>query len=371
MAFKSNTFQKIWSSVSFVGWLRRRAVPSRRGLINSEESNILESMPANLTPQYLEAEARFKQAKTTQEKITALEVMMAVIPKHKGTERLRGQLKSRMAKLKEDLQKRPAVGKSEFLYNVKREGAGQAILLGLPNSGKSSLLSRITHASSEVADYPFTTQRPIPGMMTFENVQIQLVDTPPVQLDHTEPGFSNLVRNADAVVFLADLADDPVFQTEVLLEEVGQMKIKVIGAVPAQPLAEGWISRKALLLGNKCDLRNSMEGYRALEARFGKDYPMLPISAKEGMNLDEVRKEVYRMLDIIRVYTKSPGKEANFTEPVILRKDSTVEDVALSIHKDFSAKLRYARIWGSGKFDGQMVKRDYRVSEGDVIELHT
>ena len=130
-------------------------------------------MPANLTPQYLEAELKFKQAKTTPDKIKALEVMMAVIPKHKGTERLRGQLKSRMAKLKEELQKRPTVGRAEQVYNIKREGAAQVVLLGLPNSGKSSLLSRITNASSEVADYPFTTQKPVPGMMKFENLQIQ------------------------------------------------------------------------------------------------------------------------------------------------------------------------------------------------------
>jgi ribosome-interacting GTPase 1 len=136
-------------------------------------------MPANLTPQYLEAEAKFKQAKGVPEKIKALEVMMAVIPKHKGTEKLRGQLKSRMAKLKEELQRRPALGKTEFLYNVKRDGAGQVALLGLPNVGKSCLLSQITHAHSEVGDYPFTTQRPIPGMMEFENIRIQLVDTPP------------------------------------------------------------------------------------------------------------------------------------------------------------------------------------------------
>src|SRR5512139_3814525 len=126
-------------------------------------------MPANLTPQYLEAELKFKQAKTTSEKIHALEVMMAIIPKHKGTEKLRGQLKGRMAKLKEELQHRPTLGKSEFVYSVKREGAGQVVLLGLPNSGKSNLLTQLTHALSEVADYPFTTKKPIPGMMEFEN----------------------------------------------------------------------------------------------------------------------------------------------------------------------------------------------------------
>ena len=327
-------------------------------------------MPANLTPQYLEAELKFKQAKTTPEKIKALEVMMAVIPKHKGTERLRGQLKSRMAKLKEELQKRPTVARAEQAYNIRREGAAQSVLLGLPNSGKSSLLSRITGASSEVADYPFTTQKPIPGMMKYENLQIQLVDTPPIQLDHIEPGFPNLIRNADVLLLLVDLAEDPLFQMDILLKELNEMKIKAAGKGPMPSVESGWICLRALVVGNKCDLKNAMEEYRKLENRFRDTFPMLPLSAREGMNFEELKKEVYQLLGIIRVYTKIPGKDPDLTEPVLLKKGSTIEDVALSVHKDFAAKLRYARVWGSGKFGGQMVKRDYVVSEGDVIELH-
>ena len=327
-------------------------------------------MPANLTPQYLDAELKFKQAKTTPEKIKALEVMMAVIPKHKGTERLRGQLKSRMAKLKEELQRRPSVGKAEQAYNIKREGAAQVILLGLPNSGKSSLFSQITHASSEVGDYSFTTQKPIPGMTKFENIQIQLVDTPPVQLEHIEPGFPNLIRNADALLLLVDLTEDPIFQMEVILGELNKMRIKVMGKGPIPALEMGWVSLRALLVGNKCDAKNAMGAYQRLESHFRDSFPILPISAKERMNFDELKKETYQMLDILRVYTKIPGKEPDLTEPVLLKKGSTVGDVALSIHKDFVAKLRYAKIWGSGKFDGQMVKQDYHVNEGDVIELH-
>lgn len=327
-------------------------------------------MPANLTPQYLEAEAKFKQAKSIPEKIKALEVMMAVIPKHKGTEKIRAQLKSRMAKLKEELQKRPTIARAEQAYNIKREGAGQVVLLGLPNSGKSSLFVRLTNAPSEVADYPFTTQKPIPGMMNFENLQIQLIDTPPIQLDHIEPGFSNLIRNSNGLLLIVDLSDDPVFQMEILEEELGQMKIKVVGKTSPLDLDEGWVSKRGLLLGNKCDVRGAMDRYGPLKDRYQEAFHILPISAKEGMNFDELKQEVYQLLGIIRVYTKAPGKPPDLTEPVILKKGSTVEDVALSIHKDFVAKLRYARIWGSGKFDGQMVKRDYPVSEGDVIELH-
>ena len=324
-------------------------------------------MPANLTPQYLEAEANFKQAKTIPEKIKALEIMMAIIPKHKGTEKIRAQLKSRMAKLKEELQRRPTIGRTEQAYTIKREGVAQVVLLGLPNAGKSSLFSQVTHAFSEVAEYPFTTQKPIPGMMKFENIQIQLVDTPPIQLDHIEPGLSNLIRNADALLLIINLTEDPVFQMEILQEELKQMKIEIAGKGHTPSLEGGWAFQKTLLLGNKCDVSNAMEGYRIFETRF-KD--IFPISAKEGMNCEELKKEVYQLLDIIRIYTKTPGEEPDLTEPVVLKKGSTVGDVALSIHKDFFAKLRYAKFWGSGKFDGQMVKKDHQVNEGDVIELH-
>lgn len=327
-------------------------------------------MPANLTPEYLEAEAKFKQAKTIPEKIKALEVMMAVIPKHKGTEKMRAQLKSKMAKLKEELHRKPTISRAEQAYNIRREGAGQVILLGLPNVGKSSLFTKVTNAPSEIGDYPFTTQKPIPGMMKFENIQIQLVDTPPIQLDHIEPGFPNLIRNGDALLIILDLSDDSLFQMEVISEVLKEIKIKIFGKGNTPSLEIGWACKKALLIGNKCDLFEAMREYKKLEDRFKDIFSIIPISTRGEMNLDEMRKEIYQLLDIIRVYTKAPGKEPDLTEPVILKKGSTVEDVASSIHKDFAHKLRYARIWGSGKFGGQMVKRDFPVQEGDVVELH-
>jgi hypothetical protein len=148
------------------------------------------------------------------------------------------------------------------------------------------------------------------------------------------------------------------------------MKVSAAGKEPTCTVSEGWVVRPALLLGNKCDVKAAMEGYRVLEARFKDAFPVLPISAKEIMNFEELKKELYHILDIVRVYTKAPGREPDYTEPVILRKNGTIEDVALSVHKDFAARLRYARVWGSGKFEGQMVKHDHRVNEGDVIELH-
>jgi hypothetical protein len=196
------------------------------------------------------------------------------------------------------------------------------------------------------------------------------VDTPPIQSDHIEPGFPNLIRNADGLVLLVDLTGDPIFQMEILLEELNKMKIKAAGKGTSPFLDVGWTSLRTLLVGNKCEVKNAMEAYRRFENHFRDTFPILPISAQGGMNFDELRKEIYQILNILRVYTKTPGKEPDLTEPVILKKGSRVEDVALSVHKDFVAKLRYAKVWGSGKFDGQMVKRDCLVNEGDVIELH-
>jgi ribosome-interacting GTPase 1 len=197
-----------------------------------------------------------------------------------------------------------------------------------------------------------------------------LVDTPPIQLDHIDPGLSNQIRNTDALLLVVDLTKDPVFQMEALIEELTRMKIKIVKKEPFPSLEEGWVFLKALLVGNKCDVKKAMEGYRATEAHFKEILLILPISAREEMNFETLKKEIYQLLDIIRIYTKVPGEEADLAEPVILKKGSTVEDVAHSVHKDFVTQLRYAKIWGSGKFDGQMVKRDYQVTEGDVIELH-
>jgi hypothetical protein len=168
-----------------------------------------EQMPANLPPQYHEAEKRYRAAKTPVEKIQALQEMLAIIPKHKGTDHLVGDLKRRMARHQAEAQKKGAGGKGFSLY-IDREGVGQAVLVGLPNVGKSLLLNRLTHARSEVADYPFTTRHPHPGMVEFENVQIQLVDLPPVSPEHTDLWVFSLIRNADIVLLVVDLNRDEV-----------------------------------------------------------------------------------------------------------------------------------------------------------------
>ena len=325
-------------------------------------------MPANLPPQYFEAEKRYRRARTPQEKVEALEDMLSIMPKHKGTDRLRAELRTKIAKFYDEAQKRPFIGrKGSLLYYIKKEGAGQAVLVGLPNVGKSQLVSAVTEASPEVADYPFTTQVPIQGMMKFENIQIQLVDVPAITAPQVDSWLPNVLKNADLLLIVVDLSQDPVTQVEAIIERLEKFRINLFDQAEVEPRT---VQKRALIIGNKRDLEGAEEGYQRLSSRYGEEFPLVCLSAKEGDGLEELGENIYRALDVIRVYTKAPGQPPDLTEPVVVKKGSTVEEVAESVHKDFRSKLKYAQVWGSGKFDGQQVKRQHVLQEGDIVEMH-
>ncbi len=329
-------------------------------------------MPANLTPMYLEAERRFRLAKTGPEKIQALEEMLAVIPKHKGTEKLQADIKRRISKLRGEIQKKGGV-KRTYLFSVDRQGAGQVVLAGPPNSGKSSLLAALTHALPEVADYPFSTRKPLPGMMVFENIKIQLVDLPPITPNLTEGWVYSIIRNADLLMLVVDLqAADLLEQTDMLLEELEKVRIRP-GDWPSrnEPDETGYWLKRALLVANKSEGAGAPDNFRALNELYGERFALIAASTLSGEGLDRIPAQTFERLDIIRIYTKSPGQEPSLDEPVVLEKGSTVLGVAEAIHKDFKQQLKYARIWGRGKYDGQRAEHDYVVQDGDVIELHT
>jgi len=328
-------------------------------------------VPANLPPEYLEAEKKYRQAATIPEKIRYLELMLSVMPKHKGTDRLRAELRKKLARLEEEAERKLATSKRGGLqYSVKKEGAGQAVLTGLPNVGKSQIVAALTTARTEVADYPYTTKLPIPGMMKFENIQIQLVDLPPLMMEENQAWLAHILRNADLVLLVLDLQDDPVGQAEIVLEELEKMRIKPLLPGQAQDSEARVWYKKMMLVGTKRDLPGAEENLRELEARFSPQFKVLGVSGLSGQGLEELRREIFHSLDIIRVYTKAPGEKPDFEEPVVLKKGSTVLDVAETIHKDFAYKLKYAQIWGSSRFGGQRVKRDYQLQDGDVVELH-
>jgi len=324
-------------------------------------------MPANLPPQYLEAERNFRAAKSPAEKIAALEEMLAIMPKHKGTDHLRAELRSRIAKLTQLLAKKSGAQRVSMM--IEKEGAAQVAVIGLPNSGKSQLVASITNASPAVAEYPLTTHNAMPGMMEFEDIKIQLIDTPPLVPQATQWWLPPMLRRADALLVMVDLSDKPLAQLEAIREQLEKMRIVVGNAETREaPEVTLW-PKKALIIGNKLDLDNG-QNYQALLDSYKGRLPVAAISAKEGSGLKELRLKIYRMLDIIRVYTKAPGKKADLADPIVLPRCSTLKDAAASVHKDFGQRLKYARIWGSGKHDGIMAKRDHILEDGDVIELH-
>lgn len=331
-------------------------------------------MPANLTPQYLEAERHFREAKTSAEKVACLEEMLRVIPRHKGTDKMRADLRRRLSKLKTETPQAGAAHRGSSLQ-VDKEGIGQVVLLGPPNVGKSALLGALTKATPEVSDYPFTTRKPMPGMVVFENVQIQLVDFPPLSRDYMEPWMSQIARNADALLLVVDLSDADVLEAVDLLTEVlEEWKIVPVARdlTPEEraDLAAGIVPLRTLLLGNKADLPGSTDTWDVLQELYGERWPMLAASASNGQGLERLPLALYTLLDVVRVYTKAPGKKPDLTAPFTMPRGSTVVEVAAMVHKDFAEHLKFARIWGTEKYDGQMVPRAYVVQEGDVIELH-
>ena len=316
-------------------------------------------MPANLSPEYLEAERKYKAARTPAEKVEALEEMLSTIPKHKGTEKMQADLKQRLSKARGlTQQKKAGAAHAQPFYQVEKEGAGQVALLGAPNTGKSQLLSSLTHATPEVADYPFTTRRPTPGMMAYEDVQFQLVDLPPISTEFTEYWLPVLVRQADAALLVVDLAApdllDEIDDTCRLLE---QMRI---------PLEQ----KRTLLVANKLDLPGAPDNFSALTDLYGGRFAMVAVSAATGAGLERLRRAVFDLMGVVRVYTKAPGKKAERGAPYVLKQGATAFLVAQHVHKEIAERLKYARVWGEGKYEGQMVDRNYVVQDGDIIEFH-
>ena len=324
-------------------------------------------MPANLPPQYFEAEKNFRLAKRPEEKIAVLEEMLAIMPKHKGTDHLRAELRGRIAKLTQLATKKSGAHRASMA--IEKEGAAQIAVIGLPNAGKSQLVASITNASPTVAEYSFTTHAATPGMMEFENIQIQLIDTPPLAPPSIEWWLRHMLIRADALLVIVDLNDAPLAQMEDITAELEKIRI-VIGERKVEEPDTILYQKRALIIGNKLDLGNASESYTALKNKYEEQLPVIAISAKEGSGLEELKREIYQMLDIIRVYTKTPRQKPDFNDPIILKRGSTLEDAAADVHKDFAHKLKYARIWGSGKHNGLMAKRDHILEDGDVIELH-
>jgi ribosome-interacting GTPase 1 len=274
-------------------------------------------MAVNLTPQYLEAEAEYKRAQTAEERLECLKKMWALVPKHKASEKLQAELKTKLSAAREEVeQERKSPKKVGVSHKVPKQGAGQVMLLGGPNAGKSRILSRLTRATPEVAAYPFTTREPLPGMMDWEDVRVQLIDTPPVTADFLEGYLSSMVRAADGAVLVVDLGDDEgPFAAEAVIDRLAQVKTVLTGAPPTELPDPSIHHTKTLLAANKSAADGAADRLEIVREMFAARFPVVVLDAESGANLDELRTAIYRMLNVIRIYGKRPGKPADMSAP--------------------------------------------------------
>lgn len=326
-------------------------------------------MPANLTQQYYAAEEEYKKATTYEDKLAALEEMLATIPKHKGTEKLQAEIKKKLSRMRKEGGRTKGSGsRQEDPFLIERHGAGQVLLLGWPNSGKSALVQTLTNAKTQVAEYPFTTTLPIPGMMQYEDIGIQLVDSPPFVPEGMVGNFTTAIRNSDMLLLVLDLSEADCLEhlTGMLdfLTEKRILRTEVPEGVRALTLD------KVVVLGNKADLAEAEEVIPLLTELIPDCPTILPVSAHTGENLDQLREQVFKRLNVIRVYTKKPGRKPDLKRPFVLPSHSTVSQLAELVHKDIADNLRTAKVWGSAKFDGQAVNHDYVLADKDIVELN-
>jgi ribosome-interacting GTPase 1 len=326
-------------------------------------------MPTNLPPEYFDAEKRYKGATSISEKIETLEELISTIPKHKGTDKLRAAFRKRLSKLKSSSQSQKSKSKRDSVFHIDKEGAGQVVVIGAPNVGKSSLVSSLTAAKPEIGLFPFTTQRPIPGMMPAKNVQIQLIDTPALSEEFLISELFDVIRNSELILLMVDLTADPFQQLEETMELLRRQRI-----FPRSQQGDRKPTRRTafiplIILVNKCDSEGSLEDFQVFCDLLEGEWEIIPISTETKRNLDQLKDVIFDRLDIIRVYSQAPGKSPDLDSPFVLKSGSTVEDFSRKVHLDFYENLKSARVWGQQVFDGQLVGRDHVLVDGDVVEL--
>ncbi len=318
-------------------------------------------MPANLPPTYYKLKHQHEAAKSDEERLSLLEEMLRIVPKHKGTEKVVSDLRKRIAILK----KGPigkggkGAGKKGYSEHIPKQGAGQLVMLGPPNSGKSQILANFTKAKSEVSPTPYTTTIPIVGMLPYENIQFQLIDTPSIMQDFISPSVLTLVRNADLCLGVVSLANDN------LLDELDT----VWSVFNEQRADTNEDELGYIVVANQIDTPGANDRLEILSEFYGDDVPIYPISAKTGEGKEQLLQGLYQILNIVRVYPKAPGKTVERDDPIVLANGATVLDAALGLHKDF-AEFKFARIWGPEWHDGQPVSRNDVLNDGDVVEFH-
>ena len=330
-------------------------------------------MPANLPPQYYELDREFKKESDPREKLRMAKELLAMMPKHKGTDKLQAEMKAKISTLNKDIQgggKKHGARRVDDHTHIEKEGAAQIILIGAPNSGKSSIVDTLTHAKPLIGDYPYTTREPLAGMTLFETVQYELIDTPPISEEYFESYLPNLVRQADLVCIVADICV-PGFGEglKMVFNRLEEKRIILTAEIPEEVEDQRFAYKKTFIAAHKCLDEGAEKGIEEIKNLY-PDFKVVPTSILDDDSMKKYMAAIFELLGIIRIYTKRVGHDPDFADPIILPIDGTVEDAARTLHKDFARDLQFAKLWGDGKFEGQRVKNSFVLSDKDIIEFH-
>ncbi|MEM3578347.1 MAG: GTPase [Candidatus Bathyarchaeia archaeon] len=390
-------------------------------------------MPTNLPAEAKRKWAEVSAARNPREKIQLMQEFLSLVPKHKGTAKLCAQVKKQMAVLRREIEekKHRKAGRSGPKFFIEKEGAAQIALLGLTNSGKSSLLKAVTNAKVEVSPAPYTTREPVPGIMNYENIQFQIIEAPALMegsADGKAWGLQTLAlaRNADGLILVIDLSQDPVNQLLTILGELEQARIsvfkprgrveiekkhmgvglriilvgrlvdctlkdveellksyrvtdaivKISGEVTLDEVEdaifESTVYKPTIIVANKADADIAEDNLKLLESHIGGKLPILAVSCEKRYGFEKLGETLFKALDIIRIYTKEPNERMYSEKPFILRKGATVYDLARNIHSDFSERFSFAKIWSKRLvFSPQKVGATFTLEDGDIVEIHT
>jgi small GTP-binding protein len=389
-------------------------------------------MPTNLPPDAKKKWAEVEATRYPRERIQRMEEFLSLVPKHKGTLKLRGQIKKQMSVLRREIEekKRKKAGKGGPKFFIEKEGAAQIAIIGMTNAGKSSLLSAVTNAKVEVSANPYTTREPVPGIMNYRDIQFQIIEAPALMegsADGKAWGLQTLAlaRNADGVILMVDLSQDPVEQLSLVLGELDKARIlvskpkarvdverkymgaglriiligrlldctmrnveqllrsyritdaivKISGEATLDDVEEavfGSVTYKpAVIVANKTDLQDSEAKIKLLQVYNSNKLPILAVSCMNKTGLEKLGETLFTALDIMRVYTKEPSKKEFSRKPFILRKGATVYDLARNIHSDFSRNFSFAKVWGKHLiFSPQKVGLTFVLEDEDIVEIH-
>jgi len=390
-------------------------------------------MPANLPPDARKKWAEVEETHIPRERLQKMEEFLSLVPKHKGTAKTCAQVKKQMSALRKEIEekkKKKKASKGGPKTFIEKEGAAQVALISMTKAGRSSLLSSLTRAKVEISTNLYATRNPIPGIMTYQDLQIQIIEAPALMegaADGKAWGLQTLgiARNADGLIIVVDLAQDPVKQLSIILDELSRARISTIKPTSkveierkymgiglriivfgrlvnctfkeVEELLKGYnvtdaivkisgdatlsdieeaifeimVYRPTVIIANKIDLQGAEGNLKLLQAYLGNRLPIVPVSALTGTGLDKIGENLFNTLEIIRIYTKEPNEREYSKKPFILRKGSTIYNLAKSIHSDFKDDFYFARVWSERLvFSPQKVGSTFKLQDGDVVEIH-